>query len=201
MAPYTTLDGQRGSWALEKDVYRFTRAVRMYGSPDGDIQNIGYDFLWESDWSITDASAYYLYWYQQFYNDRATRQLPPLENRISNRPPSPNDATWAREQMQVIAPTPIAATSSIAEILYYDVRRKTPFNTNVSGRGHAFYVPVTNHAMYVRLGLAISSTSTGFDNPAYLAEHNRLRVWAIVGGHDQQTAQEIDSGVYAGEAP
>lgn len=187
--------GAAVSMGLVKDTYVYSKPVRLYGAPDGAIQDVGYEFLWESNVLLSSAAVYYCYWYQEFMNDTPTRRLP--TQRSHGVTPTYN---WAREQMQLISPTPISATSHIAEIQHYDIRRK--FSLDVAAGGNrSVYFPVSNHALYARLAITISSTSTEFDNAANNASNFRLRAWAIVGGHDQQDALEDQAAVYDGDVP
>lgn len=187
--------GAAVSMGLVNGTYVRSQPVRLYGSPDGAIKDVGYEFLWESNVLLSSALVYYCYWYQEFFNDTPSRALP------SSRSHGVNPTVdWPREQMQLLSSTPIAATSHIAEVQHYDIRRK--FSLDVAAGGsRAVYFPVQNHALYARLAIAIASTSTDFDNPATVLSNYRLRAWAIVGGHDQQDALEDQSAVYSGDVP
>ena len=184
--------GNAVAMSLSNDVYRTTQPVRLYGCVDGPVNDIGYEVLFEGDRNVSSAAPVELYWYQEFYNDAPSRGLPSARVATGVSPMR----GWSREQLQYADGTLVSPSTVLTQIEHYDIRRHVILADGVTyfadenTRARLLYFPVSVHAYFTRLKLAVHTLPAGTF---------RLRVWAVVGGQDQQTAQEALTVPYAAE--
>lgn len=140
----------------------FTKPVRLYGAPDGDISQVGFEF-----WVTSDAS-FTLNWYMEFYNDRPVDYPLPTNHVAPLEVPT---AAWAREQTEEVAGAGV--------VNHYNVARA--INAAGGATRDVRYFPMVVHGLFVRLALYSAAAPIA----GYAA-----RVYAVVGGVDQQVVYD-----------
>lgn len=160
-----------------------TQPVRLYGALDGPVTEVPYEFLFEGGPAVAPTDWLDLTWWQEFYNDRPSRTLPNLRTAPDVNP----NFGWARETIQYgAAPTSPSDLIRTRVEVYEPVRHivlADGYNYFVqSGDNHSFVVVCPVSGLYTRLAFALAASG------AWPVNTYRLRVWAVVGGYDQQDA-------------
>lgn len=147
---------------------RYTKPVRLYGAPDGDISKVGFEF------AVQSTASFDLTWYMEFFND-APVELPLPRARTS--PPviavSPS-CGWCREMTEAL---PNAAAGGVN---HYAVTRTAYTLGGTSGVFLSYHFPMVVHGLFVRLALVAAAAPAGA----------RLLVFANVGGVSQEADYE-----------
>jgi hypothetical protein len=164
-------NGNAVSMVLSSAAVR-SKALHLFGTPDGDVRNISYEFILSGG-----TGAINVYWYQEFFNDSASLKAQPSGREF----PGANVAwAWAREQT--------AQLTGSGVIEHYNVERRI-MSMNGASSADCRWFPMLVHSLWTRLAIWTPST---------LAGSERLKVFASVGGYDAQTALEAGLTPYAG---
>lgn len=192
----TDAGGAAINMSLVNGTYKRSKAVRLYGAVDGPIQDIGWEMLFEGAQAV--AAPITLYWFMEFMNDRPQRTLPSARVAQGVNP----NFNWCREQLEYAPGTLVGGSTVASRVYHYDVRREviladgTTYFAAASppaagSYSRELYFPVSVHAYWARLAL----TTDGLPGTG----NYRLRIWAVVGGQDQQVAQQDQTLPYAAE--
>lgn len=147
---------------------RYTKPVRVYGAPDGDIMKVGFEF------SVVSASAFNITWYMEFFNDAPVEYPLPRARRaqpILNISPS---AGWCREVTEALP------DASAGGINHYAVTRTAYSLGGTTGTPISYHFPMIVHGLFVRLAITAAAAPAGA----------RLLVFANVGGVAQENNYE-----------
>lgn len=139
-----------------------TKPARIYGAPNGDIEKIGFEFWIQSNATFT------LSWYMEFFSDAPVNYPLPINHVAPGVSPT---AQWAREQTEEVAGSGV--------VNHYNVVRA--INAAGGAAVDVRYFPMIVHGLFVRLAVYAAA--------APIAGLN-LRIYAVVGGVDQQTTNE-----------
>jgi hypothetical protein len=175
-----------------------TKPVRLYGSPDGDVQRVGFEF----NLLGTSNTAVPIRWYMQFFNDRITG--------VGNDPSFPyqvaadgmgrdapiigyQDLQWARECVEIVGGGGAIAHFPAARLITLNpVAVTLPDGGGAPDGLASVYFPMTVHAMWVRLALWQNA-----GDQAMPADH-RLLIFAVAGGYANPKTMEEQDRPWAG---
>lgn len=183
---------------------RTSKAVRLFGPPDGDIRHVGFEFnmLGPVDVSL-DVQ---IRWRLQFFNDRigapsAAASNAPGQYRYQSAPDAWRDApiigyrnlAWASECVEIVG--------GAGAIAHYPATRLVTLNPGTGGDESgcpngldSVYFPMNVHAMWVRLAVWQAATDTA------LPTTDRLLIFAVVGGYTLPKLMEQSTTPWAGGA-
>jgi hypothetical protein len=153
---------------------------------EGVVEEIAYEFVLDGEGAALDIA---INWYQEFYNDAAS----PYQIPYGRKPPLKQNTPWAREQIESIANTGLITHDNIVRSVTMNVTESGTV-TNSGNQGDSRYFPMKAYGLWVRLRiftLTNLSLPAGYniDATLYPAAY-RLRVFAIVGGHEQVPAMD-----------
>lgn len=158
--------------------------VRIYGSPDGDIEKCGLEMV-----AIGTANeAFTMQWFLEYNNDAPARDQSITFGSARHVPPTLGIAAtsqWNREVTSELAGSGV--------INHYPVTRQSAFNPGiVTGNVECHYYPMLVHGVFFRvrfLGFVSAPTTIP-----------RILVFAVVGGYDEQDAIEASVVPWVGTA-
>lgn len=157
-----------GGGSLGSATVHYTKPVRLYGAPDGDINKVGFEF------AVKSTSTFDLSWYMEFFNDAPVEYPLP---RARTSPPiiaiSPS-CGWCREMTEALT------TTSSGAVNHYAVTRTAYTLGGTAGTYLSYHFPMVVHGLFVRLALVAASAPAG----------TRLLVFANVGGVSQEADYE-----------
>lgn len=150
-----------------------SKAVRIFGSPQGDSRNLSYEFVLSGT-----PGSYDIYWYQEFFNDEPSLDAQPSARTF---PGAGVDFPWSREQVQQL--------SGAGVIQHYNAERRI-LTMSPGTTADCRWFPMCVHSLWVRLAIW-TPTTLGVTPP-------KLRVFAHVGGYDAQAVLEAGTAPWAG---
>jgi len=157
-----------------------TQPVRLSGALDGPAPEVLYEFLFDGGPAVAPADWIDLSWWQEFYNDGLARQLPSLRTAAGVNP----NFGWPRETVQYgAAPTSPSDLIRTRVEVYEPVRHivlADGYNYFVQDDNHSFLIACPVSGLYARLAFALGASGP------WPVNTYRLRVWAMLGGYDQQ---------------
>lgn len=172
-----------------------SQPVRIYGALDGNIAEVPYEFLFEGLPAITPPGDVVvpptyidLVWWQEFYSDGPSRGLP----RLRTAPDIDPLTKWARETV-TFADGCSPGAAQQAPVRTYVVERKINIGdgvhtiTGAPGSEFSALIACKVNGLFVRLAVNIMTDVVIPPDNTY-----RLRIWAIVGGQDQEAAQDAN---------
>lgn len=184
-----------------------TQPVRLCGAMDGDIEEIAYEILFDGTPAVVPVpppppdpppdvipppppTYIDLLWWQEFYSDGPSRGLP----RLRTAPGVVPSTKWARETV-TFADGCSPGAGQQAPVRSYITERRINIGdgihtiTGVTGSEFSALLPCKVNGLFVRLAVNLLSDAIIPPDNTY-----RLRIWAIVGGQDKESAQ--DANIY-----
>jgi hypothetical protein len=165
-----------------------SQPVRLYGCVDGGIEEIAYEILFDGLPAVDAEAEEYidlLFW-QEFYSDEPSRGLP----RDRTYPDIPPNTKWPRETVTFAdgcSPGDAQQTIVRSYIQVRKIRIGDGVNTITGLANDEFsaLIACKVNGLFARLAVNLDVGEKDIDGNDY-----RLRIWAIVGGQDNETAQD-----------
>jgi len=177
-----------------------SQPVRLYGALDGNIEEILYEMLFDGGPAVNPPGQEILvpptyidlWWWQEFYSDGPTRGLP----RLRTAPDIDPNTKWSRETV-TFADGCTPGVGQIAPVRSYITERMIRIGdgihtiTGAPGSEFSALLPCKANGLFVRLAVNFLTDAVIPPDNTY-----RLRIWAIIGGQDNEAAQDANTLPY-----
>lgn len=177
------------------EAVRHSTAVRLFGSPDGDTRQVGFEFnlLGTTNLNIP------IRWCLQFFNDRVGDGMLNYQAAPDSWRDAPvigrRQLKWTRECVEIVGGAGAITHYPAARLVTLNPSTAAPPNDMGTDPGlDSVYFPMTVHAMWVRVAVW---QNTGDQD---LASDHRFLIFAVVGGYSNPKAMEETTRPYEGQS-